>query len=207
MCPLPHRQGDCQVVAGLAVCEGHRRGFEQLLVDVRELWGLLGDVELPGPSSDQHVRGKAVAPAAPVRLDVLVCRDVRDEGSAVAVVRRWWVFVQRERRGGGRWVGVEGGVSGLMTHLVWLLGRGDVVVDLWGDLRGVVRVLREAVGDVGPPSVGACPVLVDRDGEQVECGSRLFKQSVGYGVRCSGCGASWLEDELRRLGLLLASQT
>lgn len=198
LCPLPHRKGAQE--AAPVLCVGHGKRLHDRLADVEWLWGMLDAVAQPGPSSDEdNVRGRAVAPAAPMRIEVLVARV-----DTAAVINRWALAVGVARRMNRVPRDVEESIARLRRHNPWMLQQ-PFAARYYDDIDKAHRQLRLAVGDASPAiRVGSCPAPVGDDGEG-ECGGALVKDTVGWGVHCVACGDRWDEASLRRLGSLLAS--
>lgn len=90
----------------------------------------------------------------------------------------------------------------LARHLDWICAQ-YWVRDMWDQLRRLDRALREAVGDPYPRPIGVCPVPVDKG----VCGTPLYAQPSGDGVRCRGCGEQWTGIDLVRLHLILEAES
>lgn len=206
LCLLRHRQ-PVEAEAGLQVCSSHLAGLADSLAEVSLLFGELDELAVPGPSTEEHVRGKPVASKPPLRLEVMVVKDARlvevvDDTVPVGVLFRWARQLGDERRLQGLDVRDPlSGIARLRLHLRWVASR-EWVVGFEADLRQFVACLRRLAGDVPRPRVGSCQALVD----DVECGGPLLADRYGaLGVSCARCGDRWSESELRRLGLILAS--
>jgi hypothetical protein len=177
-----------------------------------EVAGLFADVDellVPGPSTEEHVRGKPVASKPPFRLDVLVVKDATlteaaDDTVPVGVLAQWARLVGEERhlQALDRRDGAAA-LARLRLHLRWVADR-EWVPSFERDLRRFAACMRRLAGDVPRPRVGVCQALVE--GAESECGGPLLADRYGaMGVTCARCGDRWSEDELRRLGLVLAS--
>lgn len=208
LCVLRHRK-PVQAEAGLRVCMSHLTGLSDMLVEAVSLFGDLDELAVPGPSTEEHVRGKPVASKPPFRLEVMVVRDatlteIVDDTVPVGVLARWARQVGEERvlqRLNPR--DADAALARLRLHLRWVVAA-EWVPSFEKDLRRFVACLRRLAGDRPRPRVGVCQVVSDE--VEGECGGPLLADRYGgMGVTCARCGDRWNEDELRRLGLILAA--
>lgn len=96
---------------------------------------------------------------------------------------------------------VTGACELITTHARWLTNQ-DAATAVHDELKNLHRQLSDAVGVYRPKPVGRCHV-VPEDAED-PCGGPLLASTYG-GVRCPKCGAVWDAEQLRLLGLALAS--
>lgn len=209
LCTLRHRH-DVQVEPGLRTCHSHLVGMSDQLADIAFLFAQLDELAVPGPSTENHTRGKPAGSKPPLRLDVLVARDTTLQVEAdglypVGLVTRWAMRLGRERH---LQCLPEHDVRALITrlrlHLRWA-ADSLWVEEFAKDLRNVGATLRRIAGDIPRPRIGTCFVLIDGEDGQVECGGALLADRQGLlGVGCVKCGDRWTEGELRRLGSIIA---
>ena len=100
LCVLRHRK-PALAEAGLRLCRAHLSGLQDTLRECSSLFADLDDLAVPGPSTEEHVRGKPVASKPPFRLDVMVVADTRlvevvDDVVPVGVLFRWAVRLGEE---------------------------------------------------------------------------------------------------------------
>jgi len=209
LCVLRHRS-PARPAPGLRVCNAHLSGLQDQLDEVRELYTELDYQATPGPSREEHRRGKPVASKPPLRLDVLVLRDMTSTASVdgvtpIGALVRWSVLLGRER--GLRTLNMLDPLphlARLRLQLRWVAASDWLEEFVW-DLREVLAALRRAHGDRPRSRVGTCQVLLDDAGE---CGGALLADKYGgLGVTCSRCGDRWDAPELRLLGRLLATES
>jgi hypothetical protein len=85
------------------------------------------------------------------------------------------------------------------AQLDWVTRR-ELVVELDGDLRGLLAQLRPATGDQRV-RIGTCPNLPEH--AEQECGAPLFAPLRGDTIRCGACGRTWPRPTWERLGQML----
>lgn len=97
---------------------------------------------------------------------------------------------------------LTGTVAFLRRHLPWMCEQYPAVADFAAEVTGVHNGLRDACREHRPKLLGTCTRSVLRDGEQVECGARLYASTYSDTISCwgEGCGASWDRAEWKRLG-------
>lgn len=208
-CVLRHRFYS-RADSGLRVCEQHLIAWQDMLADVQLLYPSLGALAVPGPSTEEHTRGKKnTRSKPPFRLEVMVAADNNSTSQAdgvtsIGALTRWAVRLGEERHLQRLPQGdVMAKLTRMRLHLRWI-GAAEWCAEFDDDLRSVVSSLRRIAGDVSRPRVGTCAVL-NEDGE--ECKGALLADRFGVlGVSCVKCGDRWDEGELRRLGQILASQ-
>lgn len=207
LCQLRHRN-PVSAEPGLNCCQGHLSGIADQLEDARFLYDQLDDLAVPGPSTEEHHRGKHVASKPPLRLDILVLRDltrsVPSEGVyPMSILVEWSARVGRERLMQPLHShDVTAAITRLRLQVRWIAAASwfELFAD---DLRNVGASLRQAAGDCPRPRVGSCFLPVTDD-DTAECaGALIMDKHGGMGVSCVKCGARWTEAEISKLGPIL----
>lgn len=203
-----------RVIRAAHICAKHDRDLRDDLRDIELLYTLLDDITEPGSVVvDELVRyAKRPDPQAPVRLEVVVLRDMRTSWSAhgdpdavsiLSVVADWATVVREDMRlTAPERATIASEVTTLRVQHDYAIAQAWVD-DYAQDIHRAAQALRHVCGEHEGSPVGRCQVVQD---DQTTCGGPLFPDRYGLmRVRCARCGETWDEDELRRLGLVLES--
>jgi hypothetical protein len=191
------------------LCDNHYQRTLNQIHDIHDALTLLPYFLEPGSLPDNNqIRGRNIDPPAPIRLEVITILDRRttqhhpnDPVSVAHLFHTWATWIRQQRQLARQPSTVSGDLGTLHRNLEWVAGT-DRITDLITDLRSIHRAIRDAIGDHAPRPVGRCPVMFDTG----TCDGKLFQDRyTALSVTCSSCGERWGEDELRRLGLILAA--
>lgn len=187
------------------VCKRHYHWIDRTLVEILELFALLDDVVVPGPSSEER-HGSSIHSPAPGRLDVMALTDRRgifyvDDPEAIPDVPgglATWVRIVIEERE------LTDVPDGTITSSVRLLRRERhwIAAQAWvdeyaSDLAFFHRKVAHGAGDsMWPKSIGPCP----------NCRKPLFNTVGVDRVDCGRCKSSWEGIALTRLRLILEQE-
>lgn len=206
---------------GSQCCAGCQRKLLHQLNDTVDLYAMLPAFLAPGSSAGApKVSGSREAPL-PLRLDVLnllgaaaggtVHDPHGDQTGTTPVVERLhsWERDWRETRGlsPGKGPATVTSCTGfLRAQLDWAAREHPAIVEFATELRELVSELRVATGDPRPKPIGTCTNLVDRDGQRVECGHKLYAAPYSDVIRCRACGDRWSRDRWLMLGRIQTQQ-
>lgn len=214
-CIMRHRDPR-RALSGALLCGKHERDLLEDLRDLTDLYPLLDHVLEPGSvQADELVRyGRQVDPPAAARLDVVALRDQRttwdpgadpDAVDILGVLGGWARILREERQlADPDTATVTSEAAALRTHHEWIITQ-PWVDEYATEVHRAALAVRHACGEYERSDrVGTCTIPTD-DGT---CGGPLYPDRYGLmRVRCARCGETWDEDDLRRLGLILDSDT
>jgi hypothetical protein len=200
--------------AGLT-CRPCRDSLDDRLADIPRKYGPLSRIEMQMPvvgPKDGGKRGKGSAAPIPIRLDVLNLTgpaSPHDETTEPLIgslptltVLESWERVVRDCFG----YSAGDGAATVETCAAFLRAQLDrICTEDWVAqfAASIIRAhndLKDVWGEHRPQPIGICSVLVERGGDQVECGARLFASAYTDVVRCDSCGETWDRDRWRLLG-------
>ncbi len=157
---------------------------------------------------------KSSVAQAPMRLEIVDLLDERhgrrwngtapadDRRGVLGILESWARLVREEKNiTTSETATVAYEAATLRRHLLWIAEQ-PWITELYDDIRDLHRQLADAVGDYRPKPVGVCGVVTE-DGE---CGGPLMPARYAVGVHCTRCGASWTENDLERLGLVIGGR-
>lgn len=188
------------------VCKRHYHWIDRTLGEILELFALLDDVVVPGPSSEER-HSSSVHSSAPGRLDVMALTDKRgifyvDDPDAIpdipGGVSSWARIVIEERD--LKDVVLDGTLTGAVKLLRrerhWIAAQAWID-DYATDLAFFHRKVAHGAGDsMWPKSIGPCP----------NCKRPLFNTVGVDRVDCRRCKSSWEGIALARLRLILEQE-
>lgn len=200
------------------LCPRCEDNLDRWLASIASTWPLLPLFVAHGTADknpDSKATKRAEAPA-PMRLEIIDLLDTR-------LGRKWYgTAPAHDRRGPAGLIqqhverlteerqltntpnpqDVSECARLLRRHRLWLAEQ-DWAPYLYEDARDMHRALSDAIGDYKPRPVGKCPLVPDD--ADTPCDGPLLSNRHG-GVRCGRCAATWDAEELRILGLTLASE-
>ena len=217
----PHALLDTDCILGHAdhqlrehgyACRRHFHWINDTLHQIGELFALVDDVLLPGPSGDERHGTRAGSPA-PGRVEVMALTDPRaktpidldgdDDIPDLPGTLHSWARLEIEEQtehDAGRRIALLAELDGTVTTSIRVLRRDRTWIaqrewldDYVTELAALHRAVAFAVGDsMWPRSIGRCPA----------CGSRMYPTIGVDEAHCRRCKATWTGIALARLRLI-----